>query len=215
MRDDSAHCVRIRAQKVRKVRPLLDWVLRHVMMNVPGPCFPQVTTSPACGESWYLLYVSKQSYSGCSARVVTVSPGPLIRVEGQPVSIRCDVNDYGGPSEQDFDWEMSREVTGPKIRIISTFESGFSDSLFSRRVASGDISVVRLQDNEAELKIGEVKLTDAGFYLCRTPSTDPTTSGNYNAQVQLRVGLNSKPGFSQDLQFCTFCLVVLLSPRWL
>lgn len=193
MRDDSAHCVRIRAQKVRKVRPLLDWVLRHVMMNVPGPCFPQVTTSPACGESWYLLYVSKQSYSvktspaspwstklhlwavqgatgwlylpvfsafclwlerakrlaetginihtstfhfkhgqcgcwvpdkslscikglicavlsvlpgGCSARVVTVSPGPLIRVEGQPVSIRCDVNDYGGPSEQVMSWRL-------------------------------------------------------------------------------------------------------------
>uniref|UniRef100_A0A3B5N159 Ig-like domain-containing protein n=1 Tax=Xiphophorus couchianus TaxID=32473 RepID=A0A3B5N159_9TELE len=123
---------------------------------------------------------------GCSARVVTVSPGPLIRVEGQPVSIRCDVNDYGGPSEQDFDWEMSRDITGPKTRIISTFEPGFSDPLFSRRVASGDVSVVRLQDNEVELKIGEVKLTDAGFYLCRTPSTDPITSGNYNAQVQLR-----------------------------
>ena len=37
---------------------------------------------------------------GCLARVVTVSPGPLIRVEGQPVSIRCDVNEYGGPREQ-------------------------------------------------------------------------------------------------------------------
>lgn len=37
---------------------------------------------------------------GCLARVVTVSPGPLIRVEGQPVSVRCDVNDYGGPREQ-------------------------------------------------------------------------------------------------------------------
>ncbi|XP_014866208.1 PREDICTED: prostaglandin F2 receptor negative regulator [Poecilia mexicana] len=124
---------------------------------------------------------------GCSARVVTVSPGPLIRVEGQPVSIRCDVNDYGGPSEQDFDWEMSRDGNEPRSRIISTFESSFSDPSFSRRVASGDISVVRLQDNEAELKIGEVKLTDSGFYLCRTPSTDPTTSGNYDAQVQLRV----------------------------
>lgn len=81
---------------------------------------------------------------------------------------------------------MSRDLTGPKTRIISTFESSFSDPLFSRRVASGDVSVVRLQDNEVELKIGEVKLTDAGFYLCRTPSTDPITSGNYNAQVQLR-----------------------------
>lgn len=29
-----------------------------------------------------------------------VSQGPLIRVEGQPVSIRCDVKEYGGPREQ-------------------------------------------------------------------------------------------------------------------
>lgn len=32
--------------------------------------------------------------------MVTVPPGPLIRVEGQPVSIRCDVTDYSGPREQ-------------------------------------------------------------------------------------------------------------------
>lgn len=29
-----------------------------------------------------------------------MSPGPLIRVEGQPVSIKCDVDEYGGPREQ-------------------------------------------------------------------------------------------------------------------
>ncbi|KAM4711367.1 prostaglandin F2 receptor negative regulator [Anableps anableps] len=124
---------------------------------------------------------------GCSARVVTVSPGPLIRVEGQPVSIRCDVNDYGGPREQDFEWEMSRDAKGPKIKMISTFDSSFSAPLFSSRVASGEISVVRLQDNEVELKISEVKSEDAGFYLCHTPSTDPDFSGNYKAQVQLMV----------------------------
>ncbi|MED6232225.1 hypothetical protein ATANTOWER_024942 [Ataeniobius toweri] len=124
---------------------------------------------------------------GCSARVVTVSPGPLIRVEGQPVSIRCDVNDYEGPSEQDFEWEMSRDAKGPKIKMVSTFDSSFSDPSLSKRVASGDISVVRLQDNEAELKIAEVKSQDSGFYLCRTTSTDSVISGNYEAQVQLKV----------------------------
>lgn len=40
------------------------------------------------------------SSGGSWARVVKVSPGPLIRVEGQPVSIRCDVSEYGGPREQ-------------------------------------------------------------------------------------------------------------------
>uniref|UniRef100_A0A672ITA9 Ig-like domain-containing protein n=1 Tax=Salarias fasciatus TaxID=181472 RepID=A0A672ITA9_SALFA len=124
---------------------------------------------------------------GCSARVVTVSPGPLIRVEGQPVSIKCNVREYSGPREQDFEWMMSRESSGQKIKIISTFDALYSHPSLSKRVASGDISVVRLQDNEAELKIAEAKPVDAGFYWCQTPSTDVVISGNYEAQVQLIV----------------------------
>ncbi|XP_069376597.1 prostaglandin F2 receptor negative regulator [Paralichthys olivaceus] len=124
---------------------------------------------------------------GCSARVVTVSPGPLIRVEGQPVSIRCDVNEYSGPREQDFEWVMSREPSATQLKIISTFDASYSHSTLSKRVASGDISVVRLRDNEVELKIAEVKALDAGFYWCQTPSTDSVISGNYEAQVQLIV----------------------------
>ncbi|XP_017285584.1 prostaglandin F2 receptor negative regulator [Kryptolebias marmoratus] len=123
---------------------------------------------------------------GCSARVVTVPPGPLIRVEGQPVSIRCNVTDYGGPREQEFEWKMSRDGKS-KINIISTFDLSFSDPSLSNRIASGDISVVRLQDNEVELKVAEAKLQDAGSYICETPSTDTTASGNYEAQVQLTV----------------------------
>ncbi|XP_039462326.1 immunoglobulin superfamily member 8-like [Oreochromis aureus] len=125
--------------------------------------------------------------SGCSARVVTVPSGPLIRVEGQPVSIRCDVKEYTGPSEQDFEWNMLKDAKGRKTQIISSFDSRYSDQSYSTRVASGDISMVRLQDNEVELKIAEVKLTDAGFYECQTPSTDYVISGNYMAQVQLTV----------------------------
>ncbi|XP_044200678.1 prostaglandin F2 receptor negative regulator isoform X2 [Thunnus albacares] len=124
---------------------------------------------------------------GCLARVVTVSPGPLIRVEGQPVSIRCDVNDYMGPREQDFEWMMSKDGNAPRIKIISTFDTSYSHASLSKRVASGDISVVRLTDNEVELKIAEVKAQDAGFYWCQTPSTDSVISGNYEAQVQLIV----------------------------
>ncbi|XP_034029748.1 prostaglandin F2 receptor negative regulator [Thalassophryne amazonica] len=127
---------------------------------------------------------------GCLARVVTVSPGPLIRVEGQPVSIRCDVNEYGGPREQDFDWRMSRDGE-QMINIISTFDTSYSHSSLSKRVASGDISVERLQDNAVELKIAEVKMLDAGVYSCQTPSTDSVISGNYQAQVQLTVIANT------------------------
>ncbi|XP_028427673.1 immunoglobulin superfamily member 8 isoform X1 [Perca flavescens] len=128
---------------------------------------------------------------GCLARVVTVSPGPLIRVAGQTVSIRCDVTEYGGPNEQDFEWTMTKEANGKKMNIISSFDARFSDPSLSKRVASGDISVARLKDNEVELKIAEVKSTDAGFYWCQTPSTDAVISGNYEAKVQLTVILNT------------------------
>lgn len=81
---------------------------------------------------------------------------------------------------------ISKTVKGDtKIKIISTFDTSYSDPSFSQRVASGDISVVRLADNEVELKVAEVKPQDAGFYWCQTPSTDSVISGNYDAQVQL------------------------------
>ncbi|XP_029369459.1 prostaglandin F2 receptor negative regulator [Echeneis naucrates] len=124
---------------------------------------------------------------GCWARVVTVSPGPLIRVEGQAVSIRCDVKEYSGPREQDFEWMTSRDTNSGRKKIISTFDASYSHPSISKRVASGDISVERLKDNEVELKIAEVKSLDAGLYWCQTPSTDSVISGNYEAQVQLIV----------------------------
>lgn len=86
---------------------------------------------------------------------------------------------------QDFEWMMSRDANGQRIKIISTFDASYSHPSLSKRVASGDISVVRLQDNEVELKIAEVKALDAGFYWCQTPSTDSVINGNYEAQVQL------------------------------
>lgn len=86
---------------------------------------------------------------------------------------------------QDFEWMMSRDANGQRIKIISTFDATYSHPSLSKRVASGDISVVRLQDNEVELKIAEVKELDAGFYWCQTPSTDSVINGNYEAQVQL------------------------------
>lgn len=80
---------------------------------------------------------------------------------------------------------MSRDSSGPRIKIISTFDASYSHPSLSKRVASGDITVVRLQDNEVELKITGVKGLDAGLYWCQTPSTDSVISGNYEAQVKL------------------------------
>ena len=86
---------------------------------------------------------------------------------------------------QDFEWMMTRVTIGTRIKIISTFDAGYSDTSLSKRVASGDISVERLLDYQVELKIAEVKTTDAGFYWCQTPSTDSVISGTYEARVQL------------------------------
>uniref|UniRef100_A0A8C9RK03 Prostaglandin F2 receptor inhibitor n=1 Tax=Scleropages formosus TaxID=113540 RepID=A0A8C9RK03_SCLFO len=73
------------------------------------------------------------------ARVVTVPAGPLIRVEGQTVSIRCDVSDYEGPREQDFEWKLLQN--GNSLGLVSTFDSSFPHSSFKDRVNS-DSSVV-------------------------------------------------------------------------
>ncbi|XP_065149155.1 prostaglandin F2 receptor negative regulator [Paramisgurnus dabryanus] len=122
----------------------------------------------------------------CESRVVKVPPGPLVHVEGQPVSIRCDVSNYEGPSDQDFDWSMIIKVN-QQLKIISTFDRTFTDPSVEDRVNSGDISVNKLGDATAELKFKKVRATDSGVYRCSTPSTDSVISGNYYADVELKV----------------------------
>lgn len=62
--------------------------------------------------------------------MVTVSPGPLIRVEGQSVSIRCDVNDYGGPREQ--------------VSVLYTLISQSIITIFSTKYFSIDILMMTI-----------------------------------------------------------------------
>uniref|UniRef100_A0A672RPF6 Prostaglandin F2 receptor negative regulator-like n=1 Tax=Sinocyclocheilus grahami TaxID=75366 RepID=A0A672RPF6_SINGR len=125
----------------------------------------------------------------CHCRSVTVSRGPLLRVEGQPLSIRCEVSEYEGPREQDFEWTVTRGTE--TIKVISTFDDRFTDRSLQDRIWSGDISVSRLADNAAELRIQEARVSDSATYRCSTPSTDSVISGNYNADVQLQVVPNS------------------------
>lgn len=113
-----------------------------------------------------------------------MSRDPLLRVEGQPLSIRCDVSDYEGPREQDFDWTVTRGTES--IKVISTLDEAFSDHSFQDRIRSGDISVSRLEDNAVELRIQEARVSDSATYRCSTPSTDSVISGNYDADVQLQ-----------------------------
>ncbi|KPP76139.1 prostaglandin F2 receptor negative regulator-like [Scleropages formosus] len=119
------------------------------------------------------------------ARVVTVPAGPLIRVEGQTVSIRCDVSDYEGPREQDFEWKLLQN--GNSLGLVSTFDSSFPHSSFKDRVNSGALTIVRLGDSEVELRLKGVTAADNGIYQCSTPSTDSSVVGNYDAEVELKV----------------------------
>lgn len=116
-----------------------------------------------------------------------VPVGPLVHVAGQAVSIRCDVSNYEGPRDQDFDWSLV--LAGDKLlSLVSTFDSKFVDSSVRDRVNSGDISYNKLGDAATELKFKKVRATDSGVYRCSTPSTDSVISGNYYADVELKGG---------------------------
>ncbi|KAK1802779.1 hypothetical protein P4O66_021317, partial [Electrophorus voltai] len=132
-------------------------------------------------EPVQFLDVSGFSWS----RRVSVPSGTLVRVEGQALSLRCEVSDFEGPEEQDFDWKATRGAQ--TVNIISTWEPSFPEQALRGRVLSGDISVHRLGGSVVELRIREARVTDSATYTCSTPSTDATMRGNYDSDVQLRV----------------------------
>lgn len=125
----------------------------------------------------------------CRGRVVRVPKGPLIRVMGTEVVIPCNVSDYDGPSEQNFDWEFSRETDF--VRIVSTWDSTFTSEEYQKRVGLGDIKLRRSSNDAVELVIRNIQPTDQGRYKCSTPSTDATVQGNYDAEVQVK-GISEK-----------------------
>lgn len=106
---------------------------------------------------------------------------------GTAVSISCNVSDYEGPAQQDFEWFMYRpEAPATSLGIVSTKDSQFSYAVFGPRVASGDLQVQRLKGDSVVLKIARLQAQDSGFYECYTPSTDTQYLGNYSAKVELR-----------------------------
>ncbi|MBN3289193.1 FPRP regulator, partial [Polypterus senegalus] len=123
--------------------------------------------------------------SSSSGRVVKVLAGPLIRVEGKNVSISCDVNDYTGPKEQDFEWSVRHNEE--YVNLVGTYDPSFTANKYKDRVDRGEIAIKRTSDNSVILEIINVKITDSGEYKCFTPSTDATSSGNYDASVTLNV----------------------------
>ncbi|KAM8977777.1 prostaglandin F2 receptor negative regulator [Pelodytes ibericus] len=118
-------------------------------------------------------------------RVVRVPSGPLLRVEGTEVTIPCDVSDYEGPLEQNFDWTFSSG--GDASNVISTWDNVFTDPAYRDRVEVGGIQLQRKDNSRVLLRIRQLSASDEGTYTCSTPSTDATFSGNYQDHVQIKV----------------------------
>ncbi|KAG5851556.1 hypothetical protein ANANG_G00052930 [Anguilla anguilla] len=132
--------------------------------------------------TYFILLLTSGQGEG---RVVQVSEGPLVRVEGQPATLSCNVSDYEGPSEQDFDWKVLHGNSW--LQLISTFDLSYADQSLRSRVDSGDITVDRLGPASVELQIRRLTPADSTTFRCSTPSTDSVISGNYEADVKLSV----------------------------
>lgn len=119
--------------------------------------------------------------------MVRVPAGTLVRVVGTELVIPCNVSDYDGPSEQNFDWSFSSSSSGSSfVELASTWEVGFPAQLYRERLQRGDILLRRTANDAVELHIKNVQPSDQGYYKCSTPSTDATVQGNYEDTVQVK-----------------------------
>ncbi|XP_028582702.2 prostaglandin F2 receptor negative regulator isoform X2 [Podarcis muralis] len=141
------------------------------------------------GEDAPLLLLLLSLFASCHGRIVKVPAGPLVRVESTEVVIPCNVSQYEGPSEQNFDWEFSR-ISAPDsrfVQVVSTWDPWFTSQEYKDRVDGKEITLRRNSNNSVELVIGNIRPTDQGMYRCTTPSTDSVVQGNYNAVVEVKV----------------------------
>lgn len=114
-----------------------------------------------------------------------VPAGSLVRVVGTELVIPCNVSDYDGPSEQNFDWSFSSSGSS-YVELASTWEVGFPAQLYRERLQRGEILLRRTANDAVELHIKNVQASDQGRYKCSTPSTDATVQGNYEDTVQVK-----------------------------
>ncbi|XP_072824031.1 prostaglandin F2 receptor negative regulator [Vicugna pacos] len=132
------------------------------------------------------LLLALLSLALCRGRVVRVPAGSLVRVVGTELVIPCNVSDYDGPSEQNFDWSFSA-LGSSFVELASTWEVGFPAQQYRERLQRGDILLRRTANDAVELHIKNVQPSDQGHYKCSTPSTDATVQGNYEDTVQVKV----------------------------
>ncbi|KAI5942520.1 Prostaglandin F2 receptor negative regulator [Manis javanica] len=132
------------------------------------------------------LLLALLSLALCRGRVVRVPTLSLVRVVGNELVIPCNVSDYDGPSEQNFDWSFSSSGID-FVELASTWELGFPAQLYRERLQRGEILLRRTANDAVELHIKNVQPSDQGHYKCSTPSTDATVQGNYEDTVQVKV----------------------------
>lgn len=121
-------------------------------------------------------------------RQVAVQEGPLYRTEGSHITIWCNVSNYQGPSEQNFQWSIYLPSAPEReVQIVSTMDSSFPYAIYTQRVRGGKIYVERIQGNSALLHITDLQARDAGEYECHTPNTDERYFGSYSAKMNLNV----------------------------
>uniref|UniRef100_A0A452TCL2 Prostaglandin F2 receptor negative regulator n=1 Tax=Ursus maritimus TaxID=29073 RepID=A0A452TCL2_URSMA len=141
-----------------------------------------VSAVPVCGA---LGRSQTSTFALCRGRVVRVPTGSLVRVVGTELVIPCNVSDYDGPSEQNFDWSFSSSGSS-FVELASTWEAGFAAQLYRERLQRGEIALRRTANDAVELHIKNVQPSDEGHYKCSTPSTDATVQGNYEDTVQVK-----------------------------
>ncbi|KAL1772102.1 prostaglandin F2 receptor negative regulator [Sigmodon hispidus] len=168
------------------------------------------------------LLLALLSLAVCRGRVVRVPAGSLVRVVGTELVIPCNVSDYDGPIEQNFDWTFSSSGSS-FVELASTWEVGFPAQLYRERLQRGDIVLRRTANDAVELHIKNVQPSDQGHYKCSTPSTDATVQGNYEDTVQVKVladalvvGPSSRPPPGLSLRegepFELRCIASTMSP---
>ncbi|XP_043927456.1 prostaglandin F2 receptor negative regulator-like [Protopterus annectens] len=133
----------------------------------------------------FILLIFQTVVAVSKARIVAVPKFTLVRVVGNEAIIPCTVSDYDPQVEQDFEWNFSQGTQN--IDIISTLEPRYPDSKYKNRVVAGDIMIKRINDSAANLHIKNLQLSDAGTYICKTPSTDSAVKGNYDDSVGMNV----------------------------
>lgn len=94
----------------------------------------------------------------CHGRVVTVPTGSPVQVVGTELVFPCNVSNYDGPSEQNFDWSFL-SLGIHFVELASTWEVGFLDQLYQKHLQRDEM-LLRTASDAMKLHIKKVRSLD-------------------------------------------------------